>query len=61
MNWLFWLTAAVALTALVAVIGRQPTGTRPIAHTRMMSVARLVLLVLVVIFAFAAFRARTGG
>ncbi len=61
MNWLFWLTAAVALTAVVAVSGMQPTGTRPIAHTRMMSVARLVLLVLVVIFAFAAFRARTGG
>ena len=61
MTWLFWLTGAVVLTAVVAISGMQPKGTRPIAHTRMMGAARLVLMVLVVIFAYAAFRARTGG
>lgn len=61
MTWLFWLTVAVVLTAVVAISGMQPKGTRPIAHTRMMGAARLVLMVLVVIFAYAAFRARTGG
>ena len=61
MSWLFWLVLAVILTAVVAVAGMQPKGTRPVSHTRMMGMGRLVLAVLVIIFAYAAFRARTGG
>jgi hypothetical protein len=61
MSWLSWLALAAILTAVVAVTGVQPKGTRPVAHTRMMGMGRLVIAALVLIFAFAAFRARAGG
>ena len=47
--------------AVAGVTGLQPKGTRPIAHTSMMGVARIVLLALVIIFAYLAYRARSGG
>jgi heme/copper-type cytochrome/quinol oxidase subunit 4 len=61
MNWLFWLCLAVIIAAVAAVTGIQPKGTRPVAHTSMMGMARLVLLVIVLIFMYMAFRARSGG
>jgi hypothetical protein len=61
MTWLTWLVLAVILTAVVAITGMQPQGTRPVAHTKMMRMGRLVIAVLVLIFAYAAFRARAGG
>jgi hypothetical protein len=61
MSWLFWLVLAVGLTAVVAVTGMQPKGTRPVSHTRMLGMGRLVLAALVIIVAYAAFRARAGG
>lgn len=61
MSWLFWLVLAVILTAVAAITGMQPKGTRPISHTRMMGVGRLALAVFVIILAYAAFRARAGG
>jgi hypothetical protein len=60
-SWLSWLALAVILTAVAAVTGMQPKGTRPVAHTRMMGMGRLVIAALILIFAFAAFRARAGG
>lgn len=61
MSWLAWLGLAVLLTAVAAITGIKPKGTRHIAHTRLMGAARLVLLALVIIFAYLAFRARSGG
>jgi len=61
MNWLVWLGLAVIIAAVAAVTGIKPKGTRPVAHTRMMGMARLALLALVIIFAYLAFRARSGG
>jgi len=61
MSWLFWLALAVILTAVAAITGMQPNGTRPVAHTRMMGMGRLVLALLIIIVAYAAFRARAGG
>ena len=61
MSWLVWLAFAVILTAVAAITGMQPKGTRPVAHTRMMGMARLVLAVVVIILGYAAFRARAGG
>jgi hypothetical protein len=61
MTWLSWLVLAVILTAIAAITGIQPKGTRPIAHTRMMGVARFVLLFFVIIAAYLAYRARSGG
>jgi hypothetical protein len=57
MTWLTWLTLAVALTAVAALTGAQPKGTRPVARTQLMGVARVVLLLFVAICAYLAFRA----
>ncbi len=61
MTWLTWLTLAVIITAGAALVGIQPKGARPIANTRLMGVGRFVLLIVVVIFAYIAFRARSGS
>ena len=61
MTWFAWLGLAVLITAVAAVTGLKPKGTRHVAHTSLMGVARLVLLALVLIFAYMAFRARSGG
>ena len=60
MNWLVWLGLAVVVAAIAAVTGIKPKGTRPVAHTRMMGMGRVALLALVVIFAWIAYRARSG-
>ena len=61
MSWFAWLGLAVLITAVAAVSGIKPKGTRHVARTRLMGMARLVLLVLLIIFAYLAFRARSGG
>lgn len=61
MSWLAWLGLAVLITALAAITGIKPKGTRHVARTRLMGVARLVLLVIVIIVAYIAFQARSGG
>jgi hypothetical protein len=60
MNWIVWLGLAVLVTAVAAVSGIKPKGTRHVAHTRMLGMGRVFLLILVVIFAYMAFRARSG-
>jgi hypothetical protein len=60
MNWLVWLGLAVFVAAIAAVTGLKPKGTRPVAHTRMMGVGRVALFAVVLIFAWLAFRARSG-
>jgi hypothetical protein len=61
MTWFTWLGLAAVITAVAAVMGVQPKGTRPVAHTRLMGVGRLALLALIIIFAYLAFQARSGG
>ena len=61
MSWLVWLGVAVVLTAIAAVTGIKPKGTRHVAHSRMMGMGRVFLVILVIIFAYLAFRARSGG
>ena len=61
MNWLGWLGLAVLVTAVAAVTGIQPKGARSVAHTRMIGMARFVLVGLVVILAYVAFQAHSGG
>ena len=60
MSWFAWLALAVLIAAAAAVTGIKPKGTRHVAGTRMMGVARLFLLIIVIIFAYLAFRARSG-
>jgi hypothetical protein len=60
MSWLTWLVIAVVITGFAAVTGLKAKGTRPVAHTRLMGMARVVLLVMVIVFAYFAFRAYSG-
>jgi hypothetical protein len=60
MSWLFWLGLAVVIGIIAAVTGIKPKGTRPVARTRLMGVARFVLLILIAIILFLAYRARSG-
>jgi F0F1-type ATP synthase membrane subunit a len=59
-SWLVWLGLAVLVTAIAAVTGIKPKGTRHVAHSRMMTMGRVCLVIIVVIFAYLAFRARSG-
>ena len=61
MSWLAWLGLAVLITAVAAITGLKPKGTRHVAHTRLMGGARLALLVFVILLAYLAFQARSGG
>ena len=60
MEWLVWLGLAVVVTAIAAITGLKSRGTRPVAKTRLMGVGRVILLILIVLFAYLAFRARSG-
>jgi hypothetical protein len=62
MSWVFWLAVAVVIAALAAVTGIKPAGTRPVARTSLMAVARIVLIffIVIVIALFLSRRAREG-
>lgn len=60
MNWLVWLGIAMVIAVFAAVTGLKPKGTRPVAHTRMMAMGRLVLIAVAVIFVYLAYRAHAG-
>jgi hypothetical protein len=55
------LVIVLLVATFAALTGIKPKGSRPVAHTRLMGVARFVLVVVVLILAFLAFRARSGG
>jgi hypothetical protein len=59
MTWLVWLVFAVIVAAIAAVTGIVPRGGRPVARTGLMTAARFVLLIVVAIFAYMAYTART--
>ena len=61
MNWLFWLGLAVLLSGFAAVTGFKSKGTRPVAGSRLMAVGRFLLLLLIALFAYIAYRARSGS
>ena len=52
---------ALLVATFAALTGIKPKDSRPVAHTRLMRVARFVLVVAVLIVAYMAFRARSGG
>jgi len=57
MTWYTWLIGAALLTALAAVTGIKPKGTRHVAHTSLMGVARVVLVFIILICLWFAFHA----
>ncbi len=48
----------MVIVAIAAVTGLKPKDTRHVAGTKMMGVARVVLIIIVVIVAYLAFRGR---
>lgn len=56
MTWIFWLGLAVAIGIIAAVTGMKPSGTRPVARTRLMGMARFVLIVVLLLFLYMAYR-----
>ena len=61
MSWFAWLGLAVIVTVIAAVTGIQPKGARSIGHTRLMHMARLVLIALIILGVYLAFRRAAGG
>jgi hypothetical protein len=60
MNWLVWLALAVIIAGVAAVTAIQPKGTRPVAHTRLMGMARLALVAVAIILAYVAYVTRSA-
>ena len=60
MTWFDWLGLAVIITAIAAVTGIKPKGTQHLSRTRMMGVARVVLIILAIVIFFA-LRLRSRG
>jgi hypothetical protein len=58
MTWLTWLILAAVVTAIAAVTGIKPKGTRHVARTSLMGVARVVLVLIIGIFVYLAYQAR---
>ena len=61
MSWFAWLGLAVIITAFAAVTGIKARGTRHLARTRLMGVARLALWVIVIMFGYLAYRTYSAG
>jgi len=61
MTWLGWLSLVVVVTAFAAVTGFKAKGTRPVARTHLMGMARLALWAIVIVLAYVAFRAYSAG
>jgi hypothetical protein len=58
MTWLTWLILAAVVTAIAAVTGIKPKGTRHVARTSLIGVARVVLVFIIGIFVYLAYQAR---
>jgi hypothetical protein len=51
-----WLVLAAVVAAVAALTGLKPKGTRPVSHSRLMGAGRVVMVVMVLIFLYAAMR-----
>lgn len=56
MTWLIWLMLAVIVAAVAAVTGIKPKGTRHVARTSLMGVARVFLLIIAIVLIYQAWR-----
>lgn len=56
MAWLAWLMLAVIVAVVAAVTGIKPKGTRHVARTGLMSVARVFLAIIVIVLLYQAWR-----
>jgi len=56
MSWIFWLGLAVVIGAVAALTGLKPLGSKPVSNTRLMGVARFILVVMGLVFLYLAYR-----
>ena len=56
MGPLFWLTLVAIIVALAAITGFKPKEGRHVARTHLMGVARVVLILVVLVLAYLAYR-----
>jgi hypothetical protein len=58
MTPLMWLTVVVLIVAVAAITGFKPKGTKPVAGTQLMGIARVVLVLLALVLAYVAYTSR---
>ncbi len=56
MSWIVMLWIAAGITALIALTGIKPKGTRPVSHTYLINAARVCFVIILLILAAMAFR-----
>lgn len=56
MSWMAFLAVALVIAVVAAITGIKPKGSKPVARTRLMAMARVALVVMALIVA--AFAAR---
>jgi Tfp pilus assembly protein PilE len=61
MSWIELLLAAVVVAVVAALTGIKPRGTRPVARSRLMKAARIVLLLIAAGLAALAIAGAVGG
>lgn len=47
-----WVLVVLVIVAIAALLGVKPRGSRPVARTQLMSVARVVLMLLALLVAY---------
>lgn len=57
-GWIYQVGLALAVVVVVVVLGFRMKGTRPAANTRLMAVARVILLIVIVVLFYMFLRAR---
>jgi hypothetical protein len=60
MTWFTWLMLALLISVVAAMTGLQPKGTREVSRTRLMGIARLVLVLLVLLLLYLWYGARSS-
>jgi hypothetical protein len=54
-SWTTWLTVAVVVSVVFALTALKPKGARSVGHTRLLGVARVILLLVVAVLFYMAF------
>lgn len=61
MTWFTFLGIALIIAVIAAISGVKPKGSRHVAHTRLLGVARVILVIIALIFIGMALRKYTQG
>jgi hypothetical protein len=61
MSWLTALIAVALIAAVAAITGLKPGGTRRVAGTKMMTAARIALVLAILVVLYIVWKTRTGA